>query len=72
MISLTAEFFHLVDNILNKANKGRLLTALNEDRSKLKVENEFNNLDSVFKDVKEVLKNKAYDKVAEFALNTVI
>jgi hypothetical protein len=66
------EFLNLFDNILQRAKGTPLLAALNEDRSELKVESEFNKLDSVLKDVKVALKDKAYDKVAEFALSTII
>lgn len=66
------EFLNLMDTILIKADKKPLLSALNEDRSKFKVEKEFDKLDSVFKEIKEAFKDKAYSKIAEEAISIII
>ena len=66
------EFLYLMDTILEKAGKKPLLSALNEDRSKFKVEKEFDKLDSVFKEIKEAFKDKAYSKIAEEAISIII
>jgi hypothetical protein len=66
------EFLYLLDNILLKSCKTPLLKVINEDRSSLKIEKEFDKLESIFKDMKEAMKDKAYDKIAEIALTNII
>jgi hypothetical protein len=66
------EFLHLLDNILKKANAKPLIEAINEDKSELKVQKEFDKLDSIFKDLKDAFKEKAYSELAETALSTII
>lgn len=66
------EFLKLLDAIYQEAKDTPLINAINEDRSQLKVQKEFDSLDSVFKDLKDSLKDKTYDKIAEFALTTII
>ena len=67
-----SEFLNLLDNIIQKAGQKPLIDAINEDRSQLNIQKEFDSLDSIFKDLKEAMKNKAYDKIAEFALTNII
>jgi hypothetical protein len=66
------EFLLLLDNILKAANKMPLITAINEDRSKLKIDKEFDKLESVFKELKEKLKDEAYSEIAKSAINTIV
>jgi hypothetical protein len=66
------EFLNLLDNILKQANKKPLLEVINKDKSELNVKKEFEKLDSVFKDLKDSFKDKAYDQIAETALATII
>jgi len=66
------EFLNLMDNILQKAKKTPLIDAINKDKSDLKVTNAFNSLENVLSDIKEAIKENAYDKVADFALTTII
>jgi len=66
------EFLYLMNNILLKAKKEPLLSALNEDRSSLKVEKEFDKLESVFKELKEAIKDEAYSEIAKGAISTII
>jgi len=66
------EFLYLMNNILLKAHKEPLLSALNEDRSALKVEKEFDKLESVFKELKEAIKDEAYSEIAKGAISTIL
>ncbi len=66
------EFLNIVDFILLKSNVEPLIVAINNDRSKLKVEKEFESLDSVIRDIKETFKDKSFEKIAETTLQTII
>jgi hypothetical protein len=66
------EFLQLLDKILIKANQTPLITAINEDRSSLKIDKEFDKLESVFKDLKEKFKEEAYSEIARSAITTII
>ncbi len=66
------EFLQLLDTILRKASNVPLLNAINEDRSVLKIEHDFNKLETVFSDLKDAFRTKSYDKIAEFALSGII
>jgi len=66
------ELLQLLDTIYQKAKSTPLINAINEDRSELKVKKEFDKLESVFKDLKDAMKDEAYSKIAEFAFATII
>lgn len=66
------EFLQLMNTIMLQATKKPLLKALNEDKSKLKMDHEFNKLESVFKDLKDAFKDEAYSTIAETAITTII
>jgi hypothetical protein len=66
------EFLNLLNAILEKAGKEPLIEAINEDRSALKVENEFDKLDSVFKELKEKFKDEAYSEISKQAISTIV
>jgi hypothetical protein len=67
-----SEFLNLLDSILKQAKKQPLIEAINNDKSQLKVEKEFEKLDSIFKDLKESFIGETYDKIAETALSAII
>jgi hypothetical protein len=67
-----SEFLNLLDSILKQAKKQPLIEAINNDKSQLKVEKEFEKLDSIFEDLKVSFKDETYDKIAETALSAII
>lgn len=67
-----SEFLNLLDNILKQANSKPLIDAINKDKSQLKVKKEFDKLESVFTELKEVFKDQAYDELAKSTLEIII
>ena len=67
-----SEFLLLLDNIILTAKGIPLLTAINQDKSDLEVENAFANLSTIFTDLKAKFMDKSYDKIAEFAITAII
>lgn len=67
-----SEFLNLLDSIFKQAKKQPLIEAINNDKSQLKVEKEFEKLDSIFEDLKVSFKDETYDKIAETALSAII
>lgn len=66
------EFLNLLNNILDKAKQQPLLAAINEDKSELKINKEFESLSNIFADMKEVYKDKAFSAIAEETLKVII
>ena len=66
------EFLNLLDKILRLANKEPLITAINEDRSELKINKEFDKLESIFKELKEKFKDESYSEIAKTAITAII
>jgi hypothetical protein len=67
-----SEFLNLLNNILLQAKSSPLLVVINEDKSELKINKDFEKLENVFKDLKKSFKDKTYDKIAEEALGIII
>lgn len=67
-----SEFLNLLNNILLEANSMPLIEVINKDKSELQVKKEFNKLESIFTELKESFKDKAYDELAENALKIII
>jgi hypothetical protein len=67
-----SEFLNLLNNILLEANSMPLIEVINKDKSELQVKKEFKKLESIFTELKESFKDKAYDELAENALKIII
>jgi len=66
------EFLNLLDNILRAAKKEPLINGINEDSSKLKIDKEFDKLESVFKELMDNVKDQSYKKIAEESIRTIV
>jgi hypothetical protein len=67
-----SEFLNLLNNMLIHAKSRPLLEAINKDKSELKIKKDFDNLESIFRDLKDSFKDLTYEKIAEQSLTVII
>lgn len=66
------EFLNLLDKILQVSGSTPLLTAINKDKSALKVKKSFESLGSILSDLKDSFKEKSLEKIAEESIAAII